>query len=519
MSQGRDPQDAARRARQRAQKAEAQYKKDKGQSRFTPDDVLLALRENEAGDARLLVMVMKDRFIFDAKRQMFFRFEGGYWKKDLEKEALAFAGHTLREAYSKESARQYAIATDPKEDEEAKKTAMRLHEACKSRLDRVNTLRRQKSTLELASTGLKGIVITGDEWNADPWTVQAGELLIDLKTGEARPGLPGDYINKAAPTKWKGIDEPAVAWKMFLLEIFNNDLYLVAYIQRVLGSALVGKPSQQEFYILWGEGRNGKGTILETLKEVLGDGLAGSIRSEMVMESRQGAGNGADPELLDLQGKRLVWTSETGDGKKLNTEKMKLFTGGDTLSSRYNYSNEMISFKPSHTLFMLTNHKPRIAAGDTAVWDRLRLIPFLMRFVDEPAADNERKKKPDLQEHLLREASGILAWLVEGCLIWQREGMSPPQIVRESGEEYRLDEDPVQQFVNERCHVGAGHKEQAKPLHDDFTEWFTETYGAKASVPSMKRFSERLKKLPGIQREKGSRNVYFHGLSLAPKDA
>ena len=506
-------QDPGKLAQERAALAERQHKKDKWQYRFTSETVIAALRGNEVGDASLLVAALKNRFVFDAKRRIYFRFEGGHWHKDLENEALAAAGTVLREAYSQEAMRQYQVATDPKTDEETKKNALTLHERCNRRLDKVNTIRRQKSVLELACTGKNGLVVTGDEWNSDPWLLQAMDTVIDLRTGVGRPGLPGDYINKAAPTVWKGFSEGAPGWGIALVEIFDQNWELISYVQRVLGAALVGKPSQQEFYIFWGEGRNGKGTILETLKEVLGEGLAGSIRSEMIMETRIGGGNGADPELLDLQGRRLVWTSETGDGKRLNTEKMKLFTGGDTLSSRYNYSNEIISFKPTHTLFMLTNHKPRIAAGDTAVWDRLRLIPFTMRFVDNPAAPNEKPKKINLQESLLEERSAILAWLVQGCLDWQKRGLRPPQTVTDSSEEYRLDEDFVQQFINECCTTGPAYKEQAKPLHDEFSKWFQDTYGAKATPPNLRRFSERLRKMPGITREEG-RNVYFHGLAL-----
>ena len=514
MSPRKTSAEAARRAEQRAKQAQAQYGTTATlPASFTPEEVFAALNDNETGDARLLTAAMKDRFVFDAKRRLFFRFEGGYWKKDLENESLAFAGRVLRETYGKEAARQYAIATDPREDEETKKTALYRQSLFNRRLDRVNSLHRMESTLKLAATGLQGLIISGDEWNADPWSIQAQNRIIDLKTGESRPGLPSDFINKAAPTEWKGLpdDEPAVAWCMFMNSIFNGNRPLIDYVQRVLGAALVGKPSQQEFYIFWGEGRNGKGTILETLKEVLGEALASPIRSELIMDARQAGNNGPNPELLDLQGKRIVWASETRDGQRLNAEKVKLFTGGDTLSSRYNYSNEMISFKPSHTLFMLTNNKPRISAGDTAVWDRLRLVPFLMRFVDNPTADNERRKDIDLQEKLLKEASGILAWLVQGCLDWQRDGLNPPPVVTESGQEYRLDEDPVQQFVNERCLVGPGYRAQAKPLHDDFSNWFTETYGSKASVPSLKRFSDRLRR--NFNREEG-RNVWFHGLAL-----
>ena len=516
MSQEKNAKDAASRAQQRAQAAEAQYKK--GHAEFTPEETLAALWEGEVGDARLLVAAMKDRFVFDVKRQIFFRFEGGYWQKDLKKEALAFAGRTLREVYGKEAARQYAITINPEIDQEAQKAAKNRHDALKSRIDRINALRRMKSVLELAATGDKSLAVTGDEWNTDPWSIQVGELLIDLKTGESRHGLPSDFVNKAAPTKWKGLKEPAVAWTMFLHQVFNKDAELVTYLQRVLGSALVGKPISQEFYLFWGaSGRNGKGTILETLKEILGTELASSVRSEMIMDSRQ-SGGGADPELLELQGKRIVWTSETGDGKRLNSEKMKLFTGGDTLSGRYNYSNELISFKPTHTLFLLTNHKPRIGGGDSAVWSRLRLFPFLLSFVDAPTMPHERKKDPELQEKLIREASGILAWLVQGCLDWQKNGLNPPKTVTEAGDEYRLDEDPLQQFVNECCHVGTGHKAQAKPLHTAYETWFTETYGAKASVPSLKRMSEQLPKILGITRETGGRHTYFHGLSLAAEN-
>ena len=516
MSQSKSPKEAARLAEKRAREAKAQYGQPVGVPSLSSDDTLSALDDNEIGDARLLLAIMKDRFVFDSKRCAYFRFEGGYWKKDLENETLSVAGRVLREAYGKEAARQYAIATDPREDDETKKSALYKQNQCNRRRDKVNTLHRQQSVLKLAATGRNGLVMTGDEWNADPWSIQAGELLIDLKTGEARPGLPGDYINKAAPTQWKGLNEPAEQWEQFMLSVFNQNVELVQYVQRVLGAALVGVPGQQEFYIFWGEGRNGKGTILETLKEVLGEGLAGPIRSEMIMDARQMGSNGPNPELLDLQGKRIVWASETREGQKLNAEKIKLFTGGDTLSSRYNYSNDMISFKPTHTLFMLTNNKPRIAAGDTAVWDRLRLIPFQMRFVDKPSRNNERPKDINLQEKLLQESSGILAWLVRGCLDWQAAGnLNPPEIVTEHGEEYRLDEDPVQQFVNEKCLTGTGYKAQAKPLHDSFSKWFAETYGEKTSVPSLKRFSDRLRR--NFHREEG-RNVWFHGIALVEAD-
>lgn len=505
------PQDIKAICEARAKEAERHYSK-RGLC-FSSDEIQAALRKNEVGDASLLIKAMKDKFCYDPKRKEFFRFEDCHWKRDIEEEFTAYAGRTLERAYSQEASKQWSVANDAGESEETKKTAMRLYEACQRRIERINTLRRLENALKLARKGKTDIVIKGDEWNKDPWKLQSGNMVIDLKTGEARPGTPQDYISKAAPTAWKGLDAPCVGWCMFLRAVFAENDELVEYVQKVLGSALVGTPSQQEFYIFWGEGRNGKGTILETLKEILGCELASSIKSDMLMDSRLSA-NGADPELLELQGKRIAWASETGDGKKLNSEKVKLFTGGDTLAGRLNYSNEIISFPPTHTLFILTNFKPRISEGDTALWDRLRLIPFERRFVDDPQAENERKKDPELKDKLLREASGILAWLVRGCLKWQQEGMNSPEIVKAFGDDYKLDQNPTQLFINERCNIGSYQETQMKPLYEAFAEWFEELYGAKAKIPSMKVFSERLQKIPGIMRDKRSRNTYFVGVSL-----
>ena len=237
------PQEAARLAEKRAKQAEAQHKPDTGPPGFTSEEILTALQENEEGDARLLVTAMKDKFAFDVKRQTFYRFKGGYWQKDLEREVLAFAGRVLRENYGKEAARQYGIFTDPQADEERKTIAATIHKKIKKRIDTVNTLRRRESVLKLASSGDNSLAVSGDEWNADPWVIQFDDQILDLKTGQARPGLPSDYITKAAPTKWKGLGEPAVSWAMFLREIFDEDAELVAYMQRVLGCALVGVPS------------------------------------------------------------------------------------------------------------------------------------------------------------------------------------------------------------------------------------------------------------------------------------
>jgi putative DNA primase/helicase len=507
---------AASRAKQRAAQAEARHgKQGQGQALFTPEEVFAALYENEHGDACLLVKAMRDRFTFDTQRERFYRFKGGYWQADLNKEALAFAGSVLREAYGKEAARQHAVSVNPEIDAEGQKAAAARLALLKRRLDAINTRRRLESVLVLARTGDNSLAF-GGVWNADPYALQAGEALIDLKTGEARPGLPADFIHTTAPTEWRGMDERCDTWRMFLQSVFDGDGELIAYAQRFLGAALLGVRQTHEFFVFFGHGRNGKSTLLETLLHVLGEDLSGPVRSDVLMETRQ-EGN-VDPVILSLRDKRLVWCSETRDNQRLNSERIKTFTGGDTITARSLYVSELTNFRPVFTLILSTNYKPKVHGGDTALWQRLRLVGFRMSFVPEPNEKHERPMDPELKDKLAREASGILAWLVQGCIDARQHGLKPPASVTNAVREYRLDESALLSFIKECCHTGEALRVQAGAFYTAFSAWFKDVYGEHAAIPSLKRISGELQRLPGITREEGSRHTFFHGFSLTAED-
>ena len=95
-----------------------------------------------------------------------------------------------------------------------------------------------------------------------------------------------------------------------------------------------------------------------------------------------------------------------------------------------------IEFTPTHLIMLLTNHKPHAPADDQAFWDRVILLPFLCRFVENPK-DGEKKRDRDIQDKLKAEAPGILAWLVRGYLAWKTEGLNPPESVKQAQEYQR----------------------------------------------------------------------------------
>jgi len=299
-------------------------------------------------------------------------------------------------------------------------------------------------------------------------------------------------------------------WEGFLSTTFDRNEGLISYLQRLLGYSITGVTTRHILIILWGIGRNGKGTLLETLGHVLGS-LAGQVESEMILKQRlERPSGGPTSDIMALRGKRLVWASETGEERRLNPGKLKWLTGGDTLVGREPYGRRQVAFPPTHQLFLLTNSKPHAPAGDYALWQRLHLIPFTLSFVAEPLLGHQRRADEELPAKLKAEASGILAWLIRGCLAWQREDLRPPEIVKTATEGYRAEEDTVAQFIGEICVKGPSAKVAVKQLYAAYTKWTEENrIGAVSLMRLSKEFVER-----GFQRDDTGRTVFFRGIGI-----
>jgi len=208
-----------------------------------------------------------------------------------------------------------------------------------------------------------------------------------------------------------------------------------------------------------------------------------------------------------MRGKRLVWASESKEGRQLDTGLIKQLAGGDTLNVRTLHSKP-ITFTPSHLAVLLTNHKPHIPEDDSAMWDRVLLIPFTQRFVDNPGA-GELPKDPAMKDKLILEASGILAGLVRGCLEWQRTGLEPPQGVRTATKDYRLEEDTIEQFFDEKCVRGEACAVKASALFRVYTAWAI-AYGI--TPLSQTAFGKRMKSI--FQHGRDTSGNFYKGIGL-----
>jgi putative DNA primase/helicase len=169
---------------------------------------------------------------------------------------------------------------------------------------------------------------------------------------------------------------------------------------------------------------------------------------------------------MDLFGMRLVVAIESEENRKLNETQVKELTGGDPIRGR-RMREDNWEFRPSHTLIMATNHKPKIRGTDHGIWRRLKLVPFNVT-VDDGQADKE------MPEKLRGELPGILRWCVDGCLDWKELRLDEPAEVVTATEGYRDSENVFGGFWDDWIKLEFGAKLRAKDLHAAYAHWARE---------------------------------------------
>ena len=473
-------------------------------------DVLKALDANEDGDGQLYVEFHRRQLCYDTAAGRWFVWTGQAWRKDTLNEA-ARAVDAIIDVYGQEAKRQAWARVGA---EKAGRTAdAKMHkereDAILKRIRTLQTVVRKENVLTLARTGAASLAISGDEWDRDPWLFGCANGVIELRTGELRPGMPEDYMRLVTTVTYSGLSTPAPIWEQFLLDVFNGDILLIDFMQRLFGYCMTATKTEHIAPILWGQGRNGKTTLVEVIAHVFGD-YAGTIESEMLLQQRFGRQSGGpSPDIMALRGRRFIVCSETESGRHFNVSRLKWLCGGDTLTGRNLYGKELVSFKPSHSLFLTTNHKPHASADDYAFWKRALLIPFTLSFVDEPQEPHERKADTGLLDKLKTEASGVLAWMVRGCLEWQRQGLTPPETVKAATAEYQAEEDVLKHFIDDRCILRADLCVKAGWLYGEYKDWCGEMGHAPLNGTN---FGTRVKRR--FSHGKNKNGVFYKGIGL-----
>jgi putative DNA primase/helicase len=411
----------------------------------------------EWGSAELIAKKGRGKFAYDYASKAWFIFNGNYWENDRTNQIYKFLEYEVAAEFYKGASESRRRGANPEHEKAMIAAAQRL----RSRSYVENVLHLAKSLLG----------ITGEEWDQDPGLLGVANGVIELDTGRFRKGKPEDYIRSVAPTEWMGEDEIAPGWEKFLREIFPGNKELIDYLQRLIGYAITGYVIEHRFPILWGTGRNGKDTLIETIGDVLGPDLVTTIPADSLMAIGARSGDSPQPFVYSLMGKRIAWASESEEERKINAALVKNLTGGNTRNVRALYGNP-VSYKPTEQVFLITNNKPEISATDYAIWQRVVLIPFTQRFVENPG-NGEMKADPRLREKLIKERSGILAWMIKGSVLWHHHhGLDQPNSVTDATKDYREDSDQLNMFVDECCDFGSmNYSDKSSNLYQRYKSW------------------------------------------------
>jgi putative DNA primase/helicase len=326
------------------------------------------------------------------------------------------------------------------------------------------------------------IAIRANQLDTNPMLAGVPDGAVDLKTGACGKANPSDLITKSLAVNPS--PGPCPIWTAFLHRIMDGDEGKIAYLQKISGVCLTGIVSVQEFWIFHGLGANGKSVFVDTAIEILGDYAC--IAPPGLIASR--AFDDHPTEIADSIGRRLLVTSETEDGARLKSQSIKRFTGDAKLKGRF-MRQDYIEFARTFKLWLVTNNPPIISEPSNAIWRRVRMIPFNVTI---PASEQD----PALLEKLRGEWPQILAWMIEGCLAWQREGMKPPPEVLAATAAYQSEQDALTDFVGDRCALGANFKVSRNDVFNSYLSWATQT-GEKHPF-NRNSFLAQIRRLPGV---------------------
>ena len=319
-----------------------------------------------------------------------------------------------------------------------------------------STLRESRPMLEISPRDLDN----------NPFLLCTPAATYDLRKGldGAQEHNPEDFITKITTVSPGNKGEKI--WDDCLNLIFCNDRELIDYVQMICGLAAIGQVFLEALIIAYGSGRNGKSTFWNVIARVLGL-YSGNISADTLTV---GCRRNVKPEMAETKGKRLLIAAEMQEGARLNDSTVKQLCSTDDIFAEKKYKDPF-SFTPCHTLVLYTNHLPRVSASDDGIWRRLIVIPFNAKIEGKSDIKN-------FADHLYHNAGdAILSWIIEGAkkVIDADYKFKLPECVQRAIDEYRVQNDWFNHFLEDKCEVDPSYRESSNSLYQAYRNYCMDT--------------------------------------------
>ena len=428
---------------------------------------------NEANLAAAYASQLQDKARYCFEDKHWYLWDGTRWKQDKQRQLLQLTTEFVQLAAK--------CAIENGEPDVARRILTFLSA---QKLENIEKLAQPKLAISLT------------DFDTSPLQLCVGNGVIDLQTGKLMPPMPSMHHSKMAGVEYEA-GATCPRFMQFLADIFPDDEELVAYVQKVAGYLLTGSTKEQCLFMLLGGGANGKSTLVNLLTDLLGDYAANTAASTLMASNSNQYGD----DLIRLAGARLITSSETEHGQRFAEAKIKSFTGGDKVTGRPLYGS-WVEFVPVGKIVLTTNNRPEIRGSDDGIWRRIREVPFNRQF-------KEAEQDRELMTALRQELPGILNWAIEGCLLWQAEGLNAPASVAASITAYRSEMDTVAGFIEDECHQDPSLRSSLASLYEQYASWCK----AQDKHPRTKvQFGTALKS-QGYAQVRDSTGRYWQGLT------
>jgi len=320
-------------------------------------------------------------------------------------------------------------------------------------------LERLRAMVKLAES-IPELIVRSTDLDKDRMLLGVRNGTLDLKTGALRPSEQNDYMTRQCPVTFDA-DAKCPTFLKFLATVTAQDQELIDYIQRAMGYCLTGDTTEQCLFFFYGSGANGKSTLLNVIKELLGPDYCRQTPADTLMVKTKGGG--ATNDIARLEGVRVALSNEVEEGSRLGETMVKQLTGNDPVAARYLYK-EFFEYIPQFKLIIAGNHQPVIRGADEGIWRRLHLVPFTVTI---PLSERDHK----LADKLRAELPGIINFAVAGCRQWQTEKLAPPAVIQDAVAEYKAEMDVLGQWIEENCTLAPEHTVSASTAYDDYKRW------------------------------------------------
>jgi len=443
-------------------------------------------RQTDAGNALLFVAMYKEDIRYIEAWRTWTQWNGKRWEIASDAALLPLARHVTEYMFNCAA----SLADDDL------RQALRRHAIATQREQRLHAM------INLAK-GEATIRAEPHQFDANPWLLGCEDVTFDLRARKPHAPRREDFITKSTGI----VPNPKAVcpnWLATLDWTMEGDAETIEHLQRIAGYMLTGLVAEEKLFALFGGGDNGKTTFAMTLFEALGD-YAGKGRRDLLLQS-QGEKGAASPDVALLHGKRLVVVSETDEGCAIAEAQVKEITSNEPITAR-KLHRDPFTFNPSHKVLLMTNHRPFVKGSDEGIWRRLNIIGFNAKIAEEDkdAHFRDQKVRPELP--------AILAWMIRGCFMWQRDGLKPSAAVTHATKAYRSEMDFIRQWLDERTVVDPQGSIPRNLAYGEYEIWSKQEH---APTLGNRRFVEELH-MRGFHTTKSNGVRLFRGLRLRPQ--